>query len=41
MILDGDEDRLTALFDFYGYRVLSVDAINETSVLEISSAEQT
>ncbi|UGU34223.1 RecQ family ATP-dependent DNA helicase [Mycolicibacterium smegmatis] len=41
VILDGDEDRLTALFDFYGYRVLSVDAINETSVLEISSAEQT
>ncbi|OKH66113.1 ATP-dependent DNA helicase RecQ [Mycobacterium sp. SWH-M5] len=34
VILDGDEERLTALFDFYGYRVLSVEAIQENSVLK-------
>jgi ATP-dependent DNA helicase RecQ len=36
VILDGDADRLTVLFDFYGYRVLSVEAISENSVLKIA-----
>lgn len=29
VVLQGDADRITALFDYYGYRVLSVDAIGD------------
>lgn len=29
VVLQGDADRITALFDYYGYRVLAVDAIGD------------
>jgi ATP-dependent DNA helicase RecQ len=33
LVLQGDSDRITVLFDLYGYRMLSVDAIRENPVL--------
>ncbi|MGY4648934.1 RecQ family ATP-dependent DNA helicase [Mycobacterium sp. URHB0021] len=35
VVLQGDSDRVTVLFDYYGYRVLSVEAIRGGSVLRV------
>lgn len=38
VVLDGDADRITVLFDDYGYRTLSVQAVREQDLLTIQSA---
>jgi ATP-dependent DNA helicase RecQ len=37
VVLHGDSDRITVLFDYYGYRMLSVDAIRDNHVLSVPS----
>lgn len=38
VVLDGDDDRITVLFDDYGYRTLSVQAVREHDLLTIQPA---
>jgi ATP-dependent DNA helicase RecQ len=37
-VLDGDQDRITVLFDDHGYRTLSMDAVREHDLLTICPA---
>jgi ATP-dependent DNA helicase RecQ len=38
VVLDGDEDRITVLFDDYGYRTLSMQAVREQDLLTVHPA---
>jgi ATP-dependent DNA helicase RecQ len=35
-VIGGDRDRITVLFDDYGYRVLSVAAVREHGLLDLT-----
>ena len=37
VVLHGEPDRVTVLFDHYGYRTLSVDAAQENDLLQVAS----
>lgn len=34
-VLGGDADRITVLFDLYGYRTLDVDAVGDDDLLDV------
>lgn len=37
-VLGGDADRITVLFDLYGYRTLDVDAVRDNDLLDVRAA---
>jgi ATP-dependent DNA helicase RecQ len=38
VVLYGDSSRITVLFDFYGYRVLSMDVVRDNAVLSVDGS---
>ncbi|MGE2719258.1 RecQ family ATP-dependent DNA helicase [Mycolicibacterium celeriflavum] len=37
-VLGGDEDRITVLFDLYGYRTLDIEAVRDNDLLDVAGA---
>lgn len=35
VVISGEEDRVTVLFDEYGYRTLAMDVIDDNDILEV------
>jgi ATP-dependent DNA helicase RecQ len=39
MVIGGDRERVTVLFDDFGYRTLSLDAVRDKGLLEVAETD--
>ena len=37
MVISGESDRITVLFDDYGYRTLAMDAVRDADILTVEA----